>query len=330
MRGVVLGYRHSAENFERTIAAMAAGSTPDRDQMDRDLLERSEVVIRLMALQRELSSSIREPLDRRLAQALEERRDDRVEWVLATRRFRPIPVFSAIAVFMVVLVLVPAARTAIARPLAQLLEVVGIGDHSQITRSEPPESVEVSGRIERLDNNVAAGQSWFVHTPYGGFGGDVPPGNASVVQPVDSLEQLQSQAMVQLQIPTGEHRGRPVEFSHAQLAPGGFVLMYFGSGLTELLLSEAQVGGRRAIAYQRMVSHTNPDGKTVYEEPPLMTEELTLNGHHVVWDPDNTGTHPNLSALRWEDNGISYSLMGQSLTREEAAGLFLSLRPVGQ
>jgi hypothetical protein len=35
------------------------------------------------------------------------------------------------------------------------------------------------------------------------------------------------------------------------------------------------------------------------------------------------------SALRWEADGVSYSLYGRSLTREEAIDLYLSLRPLG-
>lgn len=38
---------------------------------------------------------------------------------------------------------------------------------------------------------------------------------------------------------------------------------------------------------------------------------------------------PNSSALRWEHDGISYSLMGRGLTKAEAVQLFLSLRPAG-
>jgi hypothetical protein len=38
----------------------------------------------------------------------------------------------------------------------------------------------------------------------------------------------------------------------------------------------------------------------------------------------------DISALRWEEDGVSYSLMGRSLTRDEAVELFFSRRPLDQ
>ncbi len=62
------------------------------------------------------------------------------------------------------------------------------------------------------------------------------------------------------------------------------------------------------------------------EAPELKTEEFLLNGQKVVWDPDTTTLIPNSSALRWETDGVSYSLMGRAITRDEAEQVFLSLR----
>ncbi len=71
----------------------------------------------------------------------------------------------------------------------------------------------------------------------------------------------------------------------------------------------------------------------IVESPDLKTEDLSFGGQVVVWDPDPWDPGPGRSegsALHWEEEGVSYSLMGRSLTREEAVDLFLSLRPLDQ
>jgi len=83
------------------------------------------------------------------------------------------------------------------------------------------------------------------------------------------------------------------------------------------------------MSYSRSIADTDKQGRLVIHSPELKTEDLFLNGQSVAWDPDTTGLMPNSSALRWEHDGISYSLMGRGLTKAEAVQLFLSLRPAG-
>ena len=91
---------------------------------------------------------------------------------------------------------------------------------------------------------------------------------------------------------------------------------------------QARVGGGRAMGHSRVVMGTDRQGRWISETPELKTEELPHDGLIVVWDPDNTGRRPDSSALRWERESVSYSLMGRGLTRDEAVQLFVSLRPV--
>lgn len=90
---------------------------------------------------------------------------------------------------------------------------------------------------------------------------------------------------------------------------------------------QAPVGGGRGMSYSRVVVGTDKQGRFVQQSPELRTEELLVGNQSVTWDPDTTGRIPNTSALRWERDGISYSLMGRALTRDEAVQLFPSLRP---
>jgi hypothetical protein len=109
------------------------------------------------------------------------------------------------------------------------------------------------------------------------------------------------------------------------------------------------------VSFSRGVSRTTPEGGLVLESPEVKTEEMSLGGQTVVWDPDpelpsrgaadssSPGTgwrakarslfqpaRMETSALRWEEGGVNCSLMGRSLTREEAVNLFLSLGPLDE
>jgi hypothetical protein len=102
-----------------------------------------------------------------------------------------------------------------------------------------------------------------------------------------------------------------------------------------LLLAEFPVGEGRSVGFGRATNRWTPDGQMIVESPELKTEELSLGGQTVVWDPDPDPGPPSphrleSSALDWEEDGVSYSLMGRSLTREEAVDLFLSLRPLDE
>jgi hypothetical protein len=232
-----------------------------------------------------------------------------------------------------------------------MIEMVRVGEHTQILRQGPRTIAEVATTAERFRQQVANGQMWLLSTPYGGFGGAVPPGSSARVRRVSSLERLRSLTPMRIQVPTGLHREEPVRFDHAFVAPGGWVLIFFGSGFfgsgpNELLLSQCPVGEGRSVGVGRSTSRRGPDGQLIVESPELKMEEMSFSGQVVVWDPapepppTSSGGYfspgswlpvrhrDESSALRWEEEGVSYSLMGRSLTREEAVDLFLSLRPL--
>jgi hypothetical protein len=165
---------------------------------------------------------------------------------------------------------------------------------------------------------------WFVYTVYGGFGGAVHEEAYFEPQRIDEPAVLVSRAPIALMAFDGEYRGEVVTFHHALLAPDGVVLTYFGAHDTELLLVQAPVGKGQQVAYSRVVSA--PGGALIGVAPSI--ETLALNGQTVTWDPDTTGIMPNNSALRWEADGVSYSLYGRALMRDEAVALFSSLQPL--
>ena len=165
---------------------------------------------------------------------------------------------------------------------------------------------------------------WSVHTAYGGFGGTVPPNASPDVRRIDRSDVLRSSTAIPLQAPEGPYRGQSLPFHHALLSPDGLVLAFFGSGSAEVLLLQAPVDGGQTIAFSRSV--TGRDGVMKGVAPAI--EKLSVGGQPVTWDPDTTGVNPNLSALRWEDAGVSYSLYGRALTKAEAVTLFSTLHPL--
>jgi hypothetical protein len=313
--------RHAADQLEQLIAARSAATVPAATP-DPDLSGRLDVATRLASL--DLACESRGPtwLRARLQRDAARPACRPRPWV------RRRPVLAAGVTLGLVLALMaifaPRSLAALVEPVVRIIEALRVGDHTEILRSAERTAADVAQTVAAHRQKLARGESWFVDTPYGGFGGGVAEGESAVVQQTSSLEELRALTPLDLPLPAYRHRGQPLRFDHAQVAPGGIVLVYFGSGPGELLLMLAPVGKGRSVAYGRSVSRTTPDGQTIIESPELETEEIYDGDRPAVWDPDPFG---RTSALRWEEGGVSYSLMGLSLTLDEAEAFFRAARP---
>ena len=340
--------KQAAMRLEGAIVSLLQGSQLPADGLDPDLRARVRVAEGLLALDLASEKRVPETLPEPLAQALVERHARAV----APAQRRPFVLRRAVLatclgialVLAFLAVVAPHSLAALVEPVVRMIQTVHVGDHTQIVRSAPGTSDDLAASLEQHKARLANGESWFLSTPYGGFGGNVHKGEPARVRRVSSLDKLRSQTPRSLYAPTGLYRGEPVRFDHAYVAPGEIVLMFFGSGATELLLAEFPVGEGRSVAFGRSRSRTTPDGRMVVESPELKAEQMSLGGQAVVWDPDPDppppwqpqifspatwwpfGHRAPSSALRWEVNGVSCSLMGRSLTKAEAVGLFQSLR----
>lgn len=249
------------------------------------------------------------------------------------------------AAVIVLAIASPGSLAALAEPVARVIERLPVGSHTSLLRTAPPRADEAMDVLRRHNEDVDSGRAWFVNTHYGGFGGNVPPGAGHDVRRATSLERLRTLSQVRILGPTAAHRGEALRLHHALVTPDGGVLAYYGSGATEVMLLHYPAGGGRSLAFSRPRGQTTPEGKFVPEAAPLRAEEFTLGGQSLVWDPDPEplpappsailafatwlfDLHPEGSALRWEAAGVSYSLYGRSLRREEAIRLYQSLRPL--
>lgn len=323
--------RDAAERFDQEIVRLIPGTPDPAEEPSVDFRERVHVARSLATLDLPNESRVRESLRDQLTQALARRNASgatqvrRRLWVIR----RPVLATSlGIAVAMALLAMV-APRSLAAFAGRMLDSLLRVGDHTAIVRFAPQTAEEIAAIVREFQHTVANGQSWFVSTDYGGFGGAVPQGEGPSVRRVASFPELTLLTTLRHPRPTLQHRGGLVQFDHALVAPGGPVLLFYGSGRNELFLALFPVTEGRTVSFSRSVATTTPDGGLVSRgSPPLRAEELSLDGRRAVWDPENTGLNSDLSALRWEADGTSYSLMGRSLTREEAISLFLSMQPV--
>ena len=227
---------------------------------------------------------------------------------------------------VLLLLAVPASRHAIARQAHLIVQALRIGPRTQLVTFGAQTANDVHEDLRQFRRELDAGTTWEVSTAYGGFAGSVPANASPDVQRYERLDDLRAQATIPLEAPEGMYRGASLVFHHALVAPGGgFVLAFFGTGDREVLLVQANVADGHQISFSRALFGPNGVGVPA---PPI-AETMTIDGQQVTWDPDSTGVNPNLSALRWEKAGVSYSLCGRALSKEEALALFSSLRPLG-
>jgi len=231
----------------------------------------------------------------------------------------------ATAGVVVLLVAIPLSRNAIARQTYRILQSLGIAPSTQLVTYQVQGADEVNASIRHGQQQVDAGRAWRVSsTFYGTFGGNVPPNASPDVRRIDRADTLLAAVTIPLLAPDGPYRGQPLSFHHALLAPDGVVFAFFGSGDTEVMLFQAPVVPGKPITHSRAIVGK---GGVIIGVPPAI-ETLDIGGQRVTWDPDTTRLRPASAALRWEDAGVSYSLYGRALTKDDALMLFSSLRPL--
>jgi hypothetical protein len=322
--------RTFAQAFEQEIAAMLSGLQPPVEPDRGDLHESIQVAKQLRALATEWGRLASPALQQEVA-SIAERAQVGVEHGAASGRFvgRRMVRFGVAmtAAATLIIVAIPAARQGVARQLYRVLDVVAVGADTEVVRPDAGTPGEIAATVQQFDRQLASGRMWHISTAYGGFGGGVPPGASPALQRVDRLDILSSLTAMAIQLPTAPYRGRVPTFSYALVAPDGPLFLFFGSGNNEILLVQAAVRPGHGVQYSRVIGGTEKQGRFTTYSPELKTEELVLDGHTVVWDPDSTALMPNSSALRWERERVTYSLLGRALTRDEAVQLFLGLRP---
>jgi hypothetical protein len=318
--------RQAAHMFEQLLGAECDLSDP-RDGTNPDLVERLALARRLLACRLDGSQSTREAVQR-IGSSRERQTVGAGKPV--RRRRRLVPALAVAGAAVVVLLVIPASRGVIATPVYQWLDVFNIGPHTRVVRALPMTPEEEREVLRQHQASLASGRSWYVSTRYGAFGGSIPRGGSAIVQSTTNVRELLGLTSMALLFPSGMHRGQPITFSRADVAPAGLVLTYFGFGANEILLTQWHLPAGLMVQYQRSVSRRSADGRWVSETPPLALETVDIDGQSVTWDPSPAGVRPDMSQLCWETADFSYCLHGSSLTRDEALAIYRSLRPLSR
>ena len=174
--------KEAAARLEDAIGARMSGSSVPAEALDPGLRGILRVAERLAALDLVHESRVRESMRGQLAQAMEERRSRAAQpavrrpWALR----RPVLATELGILLVVALLAVVAPRSLVAlvEPVVKMIERVRVGDHTDVVRHAPQTGAEVAATLADARRRLASGERWSLHTPYGGFGGGVPPGAA--------------------------------------------------------------------------------------------------------------------------------------------------------
>jgi len=306
----------------RLLEAALSGDPVGRPHVDDGVAARVEIADRLRSANAVWLRDLPEALQRVGAGHVQINGGSEHAARFGWRRGRVVAPVVVMAVVLLI-VAIPGARRTLARPFLQILESVFVGEHTEISQFGPQTAEQTDQTLEGFRSELAGGRRWFVHTRYLGMGGEVPPGKSPDVQRIETIAEIATVTDMRVQMPTVGSLGEPADFNHALLAPDGLLLAFFGTGDNEVFMIEAPIGNGHAIGFSR--STGGPDGTTGVE---LRTETFTVDGQVLVWDPDPTGKMPLTSALRWEADSVSYSILGRALTRDRAVEIFLSLKPL--
>ncbi|MEN8008227.1 MAG: hypothetical protein ABFS42_14495 [Candidatus Krumholzibacteriota bacterium] len=288
-------------------------------------------------------SVVRETLGRELQRRIDDRETDMNKRYSFPRRFdmfirRPVPAFG-LGIFVALAVLLvahPDGRAA----LAKLTHLFQVGEHTYIHEAPGWSDAQLDSVLMYMDERREKGETVFQMTPYGGYGGGVPQGADPYIKEVGSLSLAAGMTDYPLLVPTYFNERIPprLRFQKAVILPDGSTMLYFGVGPLETMISLARVGGDRSVGYTESRTEIAEDGTrtTVSVTPEL--EEIEVAGKQVVWQVHSEGMRQNLGGLAvkipdkvigrflWEQDGLSCSLNGKFLTKEEGIKIIESLR----
>jgi hypothetical protein len=218
------------------------------------------------------------------------------------RQRHPAVVLGAVvlAALIVVTLAWPGALTAAAQGIYNVIQRIVVGPYTQAVQ------IELQG--EPREPRPLPPDMWRVKTEIGNFGGNVLPGVEPAVRSVTDFEEAQELASFQLRAPGYLPEGYTLR--EIKLPPGNAFLFYGGTA-HDIILVQMQVGPQPS----------DDPNVAVGVFSGFMTsgtlEEVELDGQPAAW--------ANNHSLRWEADGISYTVGGLDLSLDEAIRIAQSL-----
>lgn len=233
------------------------------------------------------------------------RRQERKETLMRALRdyvWKPLPAVSMAVMILALAVLPlvwPGALPAAAQSVDGFVRGLVVGEHTTVShiaggnRSEPT----TPGLQDRM---------WLVQTAVGAFGGNVAEGADPTVRYYASAESAQK-ANPDLRICQPGYL--PLGYwLHGVLLtpPDGVILTYGNLAAGDIVLVETPVSGQKSVG--------------AFTNAPV--EAMTLNGQQAAWIETTAGQN----SLTWEADGVSYTVGGIGLSRDEAIRIAQSLK----
>lgn len=273
-------------------------------------------------------SQVRYALRRRLLSQMDTREGWSLRKEIAMRTFlwKRHPVLAAVSVVLVVALVVvlawPGALPAVAQGIETFVENLVLGRHTSVshtsvslvhpdlaaTRAQklPPKTLE----IRQLTD------TWVIRTAIGNFGGNLLPGWDAIVRQFSTFDEAQAAASFRLRQPGYLPSGYALR--EVMIAPPGQALLFYDGPSGDIVLVQTAVGEERVGEIkQGNTITTTVDVRTVQvlTDDPIIS--VTLNGQPAAWI-ENHG-------LKWEVDGVSYTLGGSGLSLEETIRIAESL-----
>lgn len=225
--------------------------------------------------------------------------------------------------------------------LINYLNVYRIGEHTYVTEFGAVGEANIDSMLVDAYSRVERGETYAVHNSYGGFGGTVPEGREPFVKQLSSLSITTQMVEFPLLVPTYFDKRIPKEFrfQKAQIMPDGSAILYFGLSICETMLRYVPVGENSFYGHSQTTMTIDSTGNRHMQGIIPDLEELEMEGKQVYWQVHNdqwrkqllgniTDSYQDLviGKFMWEADGISYTLDGKLLTKEEGIKIIESLK----
>ncbi len=206
-----------------------------------------------------------------------------------------------------------------AKSLVDFVQSLRVGDYSWIQQTE---SSEIESTKQDLSSTATTveykGDIWILRTAIGNFGGDALPGRNPAVQRFNSMSEAQTVAPFDIRQPN--FLPADYEFQEVMVTPMDWVFLFYRGPNGDLVLAQLPVGKVSGNEADHQITPVAIGQLTTVGVGMLadkQIESVTLNGQLAGWI-DGTG-------LMWEADGISFTVGGPNLTREEIMQIAESL-----
>ena len=240
---------------------------------------------RLQNLDLSNQSQTRESVGREIFQRIRENRNDHVPESPNSRRWNmfrnPIPAF--VLGFFIALAGFSVAHPDTREALMNLTGIFKAGENTFIITGGEQDNTYLEQCLERGDDMVEKGESFYLSSIYGGYGCGIPEGADPFLKQTPSLSIAAGLVDWPLLVPTYFNEALParLRFQKAEILPNGEVALHFGVGPFETRIMQIPVSENNTVAFSTSVTEKMPDGTMVTKIVAPQMEELTIGDKTV-------------------------------------------------